>query len=51
MIDQRKSFLTGELLGITEELSSFNDQLLKLNEELIKNKHSYTGQFLKQQLK
>ena len=38
MIDQRKSFLTGELLGITEELSSFNDQLLKLNEELIKNK-------------
>ena len=37
IIDQRKSFLTGELVGITEELSSFNDQLLKLNEELIKN--------------
>ena len=37
IIDQRKSFLTGELVSITEELSSFNDQLLKLNEELIKN--------------
>jgi hemolysin D len=36
-VDQRSSYLTGELVGIAQERSSFNDQLLQLNEELIKN--------------
>ena len=37
IVDQRSSYLTGELVGIAQELSSFHDQLLQLNEELIKN--------------
>ena len=45
--DQRSSYLTGELVGIAQELSSFNDQLLQLNEELIKNELERSNLFVK----
>ena len=47
IIDQRSSYLTGELVGIAQELSSFNDQLLQLNEELIKNELERSNLFVK----
>ena len=47
MVDQRSSYLTGELVGIAQELSSFNDQLLQLNEELIKNELERSNLFVK----
>ena len=47
IVDQRSSYLTGELLGIAQELSSFNDQLLQLNEELIKNELERSNLFVK----
>jgi len=46
-VDQRSSYLTGELVGIAQELSSFNDQLLQLNEELIKNELERSNLFVK----
>jgi len=46
-VDQRSSYLTGELLGIAQERSSFNDQLLQLNEELIKNELEKSNLFVK----
>jgi len=45
--DQTSSYLTGELVGIAQELSSFNDQLLQLNEELIKNELERSNLFVK----
>jgi len=45
--DQTSSYLTGELVGIAQELSSFNDQLLQLNEELIKNELEKSNLFVK----
>ena len=45
--DQTTSYLTGELVGIAQELSSFNDQLLQLNEELIKNELERSNLFVK----
>jgi len=45
--DQTASYLTGELVGIAQELSSFNDQLLQLNEELIKNELEKSNLFVK----
>ena len=47
IVDQRSSYLTGELVGIAQELSSFNDQLLQLNEELIKNELERSNLFVK----
>ena len=47
IVDQRSSYLTGELAGIAQELSSFNDQLLQLNEELIKNELERSNLFVK----
>jgi len=47
IVDQRSSYLTGELAGIAQELSSFNDQLLQLNEELIKNELEKSNLFVK----
>jgi len=47
IVDQRSSYLTGELMGIAQELSSFNDQLLQLNEELIKNELEKSNLFVK----
>jgi len=47
IVDQRSSYLTGELVGIAQELSSFNDQLLQLNEELIKNELEKSNLFVK----
>jgi len=47
IVDQRSSYLTGELVGIAQELSSFNDQLLQLNEELIKNDLERSNLFVK----
>ncbi len=47
IVDQRSSYLTGELVGIAQELSSFNDQLLQLNEELIKNELEKNNLFVK----
>jgi len=47
IVDQRYSYLTGELVGIAQELSSFNDQLLQLNEELIKNELERSNLFVK----
>ena len=46
-VDQRSSYLTGELVGIAQERSSFNDQLLQLNEELIKNELEKSNLFVK----
>jgi len=46
-VDQTSSYLTGELVGIAQELSSFNDQLLQLNEELIKNELERSNLFVK----
>jgi len=45
--DQTASYLTGELVGIAQELSSFSDQLLQLNEELIKNELEKSNLFVK----
>ena len=47
IVDQRSSYLIGELAGIAQELSSFNDQLLQLNEELIKNELERSNLFVK----
>jgi len=47
IVDQRSSYLAGELAGIAQELSSFNDQLLQLNEELIKNELERSNLFVK----
>ena len=47
IVDQRSSYLAGELVGIAQELSSFNDQLLQLNEELIKNELERSNLFVK----
>jgi len=47
IVDQRSSYLTGELVVIAQELSSFNDQLLQLNEELIKNELENSNLFVK----
>jgi len=47
IVDQRSSYLTGELARIAQELSSFNDQLLQLNEELIKNELERSNLFIK----
>ena len=47
IVDQRSSYLTGELGGIAQERSSFNDQLLQLNEELIKNELERSNLFVK----
>ena len=46
-VDQRSSYLTGELVEIAQERSSFNDQLLQLNEELIKNELEKSNLFVK----
>ena len=47
ILDQKSSYLTGELVKIAQELSSFNDQLLQLNEELIKNELERSNLFVK----